>query len=156
MSSFFSYVSSFFWNTDETVDPVRDISQEDPPEVLTTDGKILRKDFARRLTIELFKMISSNAEESDIRSFLDKHPIRSLLYMSYNSCGLNLLMMSIVYNSEIVFNEFINEKIFTPDQLRSMKNSNGYNLITLCRYFDRVDFASRIRNYVSEYETNNA
>lgn len=76
--------------------------------------------------------------------------------MSYNSCGLNLLMMSIVYNSEIVFNEFINEKIFTPDQLRSMKNSNGYNLITLCRYFDRVDFASRIRNYVSEYETNNA
>lgn len=62
--------------------------------------------------------------------------------------GTNCLMLAITYQANNVLDYILSNKMFTPDELRAMKNSMDYNIITLARLFNNSYAENAIREYV--------
>lgn len=65
---------------------------------------------------------------------------------------MNPLMLSITYKTNKVIDHILDNKMFTPEELRDMKNTMGYNLITLSKIFNNPEAEKKIRDYVLSYK----
>lgn len=67
------------------------------------------------------------------------------------SYGINLLILSILYDIDVLFNRFLSERVYSPDELRQIKNSDGYNLMAICRNFGKLQYMEKIKEYIQKY-----
>ena len=139
MSTFFSYITSFFYSgeTDNII--------EEEPVVLDI------KDPTPELINLIYRLDKNPRRIEEISSFLKEHPIKTLNLKKSNNYGTNLMILPITYEIDEIFIKILAEKIFSPDELREMKNSMGHNLITICRLFNKDRYSRLIRNYVKYY-----
>lgn len=89
---------------------------------------------------------------SSKRDLVNQRSVSDSLDLKYNTFhGINLLIISILYDIEPLFNRILFEKVYTPDELRQIKNSIGDNLMAICRNFKKLQYMDRIKSYIQTF-----
>ena len=88
-------------------------------------------------------------KHNDIANYLQMYPEIDLKID--NPYAMSLIALTVTYDIEFLFDQFLEKRIYSPNELREIKNSADYNLITICRLFEREKYAEKIRDYVKNY-----
>lgn len=90
---------------------------------------------------------------SSKRDLVNQRSVSDSLDLKYQTFqGINLLILSILFDIEPLFNRILSEKVYTPDELRQIKNSDGDNLMTICRNFKKLQYMDKIKSYISTFD----
>ncbi len=142
-----------FKRTSMSVDLFTLIYRTDVPrELIEFTEKELQDEGARKMKIQKardnhFKAVQR--KQQALKDFLDT--TSDIDWKLVNPYGLPLIGLAITYGIEFLLDTILEKRVYTPTELREIKNSVDYNLITLCRLFGHEDYSEKIRNYVQNY-----